>query len=80
MTSTVENAAIVGSKTAAYGGASGAVVSGLTMNELGVLVGIFVGLAGLLLGQYWSWRKDRREQRESLARMRAEYGSGWDQP
>lgn len=73
----VENAGIVASKVAAYGGASGAVVAGLTLNELGVIVGIFVGLTGLILGQIWSWRKDRREAREQQLRMRRDFGSNW---
>jgi hypothetical protein len=75
---TVETAGIAASKVAAYGGAGSAVVFGLTLNELGVIVGIFVGVTGLILGQYWSWRKDRREMREMALRMRSEYGSNWD--
>lgn len=65
-----ENTAIVTSKAAAYTGASGAIISGLTLNELGVVVGIFVGIAGLLMGQYWSWRKDRREHHEMCMRLK----------
>ncbi len=75
----VENAGIVAGKVAAYGGAGGAVVSGLTLNELGVIVGIFVAVVGLVLGQIWSWRKDRRETREQEMRMRRDFGSNWDQ-
>ncbi|MFN4121259.1 holin [Acidovorax sp.] len=74
----VENAGIVASKVAAYGGAGGAVVAGLTLNELGVIVGIFVAVVGLVLGQIWSWRKDRRETREQEIRMRSEFGSEWN--
>lgn len=79
MSSTAENAAIVGGKVAAYGGSGAAVVSGLTLNEIGVIVGIVVAVLGLLLGQFWSWRKDRREQREMDARMHREFGTGWDE-
>lgn len=79
MSSTAENAVIVGSKVAAYGGSGAAVVSGLTLNELGVIVGIVVGVAGLVLGQVWSWRKDRREQREMEVRMQHKFGTGWDE-
>lgn len=75
----VENAGIVASKVAAYGGAGSAVVAGLTLNELGVIVGIFVAVVGLVLGQWWSWRKDRREAREQEMRMRREFGSEWNQ-
>jgi len=73
-----ENAGIVASKVSAYGGAAGAVFFGLTLNELGVIVGIFVAVVGLVLGQIWSWRKDRRESREQAARMRRDFGSNWD--
>ena len=77
MSNTSENVAIAGSKVAAYGGSGTAVVSGLTLHEIGVIVGIAVAVLGLLLGQFWSWRKDRREQREMMARMRRDFGSRW---
>lgn len=73
-----ENTAIATSKAAVYTGASGAVISGLTLNELGVVVGIFVGIAGLLMGQYWSWRKDRRERYEMRMRLKKEFGSQYE--
>lgn len=79
MSNTTENAAIVGSKAAAYGGAVTAVGSGLSLNEIGVIVGIVVAVAGLLLGQFWSWRKDRREEREMEVRMHRKFGTGWDE-
>ena len=78
MSQTAENAPIVGGKVAAYGGAGTAVVSGLKLHEIGVIIGIVVGVLGLLLSQYWSWRKDRREQREQRARMRRDFGTDWD--
>ena len=73
-----ENAGIVAGKVAAYGGAGGSVFFGLTLNELGVLVGMVVAVAGLALSQYWSWKKDRREMREMAMRMKSEFGSSWD--
>jgi hypothetical protein len=73
-----ENAGIVAGKIATYAGGGSAVIFGLTLNEVGVLVGMFVGLAGLGLSQYWSWKKDRREMRESEKRMKSEFGSSWD--
>lgn len=69
MNETTENAAIVASKTAAYGGAASAILGGLTISEIGVIVGIVVGVLGLILGQFWSWRRDQRERRESAARL-----------
>lgn len=74
----IETAVITTGKASAYGGAAVATVSGLTLNELGVIVGIFVGVTGLILGQVWSWRRDRREAREQEARMRRDFGSNWD--
>lgn len=47
-----------------YGGASTAVVSGLTLNQIGVIVGIVVGMCGLCLQVWYTVRKDRREAEE----------------
>ena len=79
MSNTVENSAIVAGKAAAYGGAAGAFVSGLTVSEWGVIGGLLVGLLGWLCGQYWSWRKDQREEREMAIRMQHKFGTGWDE-
>ena len=45
-----------------YGGGAGAVVSGLTLNEAGVIVGIVVAVAGLAAQLYFGIRRDRRER------------------
>lgn len=37
-------------------------IFGLGWNELGVAVGIIVGLAGLAFGQYWAWRKHKLDK------------------
>ncbi|WP_208280724.1 hypothetical protein [Massilia oculi] len=39
----------------------------LTLSDLGILVGIVTGLLGALVNLVYTWRKDRREQRESDA-------------
>ncbi|QNN56486.1 hypothetical protein H9K76_18390 [Diaphorobacter ruginosibacter] len=78
MSSTTESVGIVAGKTAAYGGGATAFVSGLTLSEVGVIVGIVVAVLGLLLGQFWSWRRDRREQREMDVRLSHDIGTGWD--
>ncbi len=39
----------------------------LTLSDLGILVGILTGLLGALVNLVYTWRKDRREQRESDA-------------
>lgn len=75
MATTVENVAIGISKTAQYGGAAGAVWGGLTLSEIGVIVGIVVGVAGLLLTQYWAARRDRRERDLYQARLSAIKGA-----
>lgn len=72
-TNAVENGVIQASKavTLASGVGGGAMmVFGLSISELSALVGIAVAVIGLLLGQYWSWRRDRREQAEADDRMR----------
>ncbi|MBB6579578.1 hypothetical protein HNP33_003692 [Comamonas odontotermitis] len=79
MSNTTESAAIVAGKTAAYGGATTAVVSGMSLSEMGIIVGAIVGVLGLIFGQYWAWRKDRREAREMEARMQHKFGTGWDE-
>lgn len=74
----LEKAGTIAGKTLMYGGAAGSIVSGWTLSEIGVFIGIVIGIAGLVLGQFWAWRKDRREQRESEARLRHKFGTGWD--
>lgn len=61
------------SQSMTYGGASTAVVSGLTLNQVGVIVGIVVGFCGLCLQIWYTIRKDRRE--EEAHRMRKEWAS-----
>jgi len=55
---------------AAYGGGGTAFVSGLISNEVGVICGIVVGVAGLLVSWYYKAKQDRREQAEHEQRMR----------
>lgn len=74
MSNTAESLAIATGKTAQYGGAAGAIVGGLTLSEVGVMVGIAVGVAGLLLAQYWAWRRDQREQELLRAELAAVKG------
>ncbi|WP_068635016.1 hypothetical protein [Thauera butanivorans] len=49
--------------TASYAGGLISVLSALTLNDLGVVVGILIGLIGLVLQAWHIIRKDRREQR-----------------
>jgi len=93
-----ETTAIAAGRAATYGGATGAVVSGMSipnsaysapaeiiftgfsLSEIGVIVGIAVGVLGFFFGQYWSWRRDKREARELEVRMLHKYGTNWDEP
>lgn len=43
--------------------------TGLTLSDLGILVGILTGLLGALVNLVYTWRKDRREQRASDAAL-----------
>ena len=77
MRDTVESLPIAAGKTATYGGAIGAFVSGWTISEIGVVIGSVVAVLGLIFGQYWAWRRDRREAAEQEMKMVLEYGPDW---
>lgn len=62
--------ASTGSK-ATYGGAGATVLGGVMSSELGVFVGIVVGLVGLIINWYYKHKQDRREEIEHERRMRA---------
>jgi len=42
-------------------------VTSLTLSDLGILVGMATGVLGALVNLVYTWRKDRREQRDSDA-------------
>lgn len=77
MRDTVEDLPITVGKTTTYGGAIGAFVSGWTISEIGVVVGIVVGVLGMIFGQYWAWRRMKREAAEQEVRLTLEYGLRW---
>ena len=56
---------------ATYFGSGTAVIFGMSTNELAAVGGVFVGLAGLAINMFFNWKRDRREQREHEARMKA---------
>jgi hypothetical protein len=60
--------AAIGSK-ATYTGASASVVSWLLSSEFGILVGMIIGVAGLIINWYYKAKQDRREEREHKKRM-----------
>ncbi len=43
--------------TATYGGGTTAVFAGLTANEWGIVVGVIVGVAGVILQWYFGYEK-----------------------
>lgn len=45
-----------------YGGGTSTVVFALNWNEIGVIVGILIGLVGLILQWYYKAREDGRAQ------------------
>lgn len=56
--------------TAGHVSAGATVYFGLTLNDIGVLVGIVVSLAMWGTNAYFQWRRDRREERELQRRVR----------
>ena len=60
--------AAVGSK-ATYGGASATVASWFLSSEFGMLMGIFIGVAGLVTNFYFKHKEDRRRQAEHDRKM-----------
>ena len=52
--------------------AGAALETGMTLSDLGILVGILTGLLSALVNLVYTWRKDRREQRASDAALAGE--------
>lgn len=70
MTQEFEQTVITAGKVVSYAGAGTTVVSGLTLSEWGVVIGILCWVIGTVLTGFWSWRKDAREKLEMRQRMR----------
>ncbi len=68
MTAHDQAMAAIGSK-ATYTGASTSVVGWILSSQFGVLVGILIGLAGLMINWYYRHKQDRREEAEHKKRM-----------
>jgi hypothetical protein len=60
--------AAVGHKTA-HAGAGTSVVGWLMSSEAGILIGILIGIAGLLMQWHYSRKRDKREEAEHQLRM-----------
>ena len=46
-----------------YGGAGASIIAGITLTDLGIVVGIVTAVLTLLFNIYYQRRKDRRQQR-----------------
>lgn len=66
----VEAASISVGNKATLAGGSAAAVSTFLHSNMGVLVGIALGVLGYITSLYFQWRRDRREQREFEKRMK----------
>lgn len=58
-------------KTSTYAGSGGAIYSGLTLNDVGVLIGIATALIGLGLQLFFGAAKRREEREAHQAHMAA---------
>lgn len=65
---TASTAASAGLKASVAGGGMLS-VGGLTANDLAIVVGLVLGVAGFAVQWYYQRRRDRREELEHLARM-----------
>lgn len=63
--------AAAGSK-ATYGGASASVLSWFLSSEFGMLAGLAIGLAGLIVNWHYRHKEDQRQQAEHEKRMRGD--------
>lgn len=60
--------AAIGSK-ATYTGASTSIVSWFLSSQFGVLAGVLIGIAGLMINWYYKYKQDKREEEEHKKRM-----------
>ena len=65
-----DQTAITVSNGTSYVGIGTTVISGLSLSEWGIIVGMAFWVLGFIGSQFWSWRRDRREQLEQRQRMR----------
>jgi len=59
--STVEKAEMLTAQGMTGGGAGTTIIAGIALNEIGIVIGILVGFAGLAMQWYFNKRRDRRE-------------------
>ena len=56
-------------EVAAYLAGMASIGASLTLTDVGALVGIAIAVLGFLANMFFTYRRDRREQRESDARV-----------
>lgn len=56
-------------EASSYAGSVVAVLSSLTLTDIGIIVGIFTALATFGLNAFYMRRKDLRDEEEHVARM-----------
>lgn len=61
---------LTGTEVTSYAGAAASIGASLTLTQIGVIVGIITALLTFGLNAYYMHRRDKREQRESDARLR----------
>ncbi len=57
-------------EVASYAGSGVALASSLTLTDIGVIVGIATAIATFAFNAVYVYRKDKREERELLVRLR----------
>lgn len=73
MASTTHNVAPIVAKVSTYGGSAGAVIFGLTANEMAAIGGLIIAVLGLIASLFFQIRKDRRSaQRRAQESQRHE--------
>jgi len=70
MANTTHNVAPIVAKVSTYGGSAGAVLFGLTANDIAAFAGVAIGLAGLAMTLFYKHREDRRSAQRHDAEMK----------
>ncbi len=69
MANTTHNVAPIVAKVSTYGGSAGAVLFGLTANDIAAFSGVAIALAGLGITWFYKRREDRRSAQRHEADM-----------
>ncbi|MGR4895021.1 holin [Stenotrophomonas sp. LARHCG68] len=69
MANTTHNVASTVAKVSTYGGSAGAVLFGLTANDIAAFAGVGIGLTGIAITLFYKHREDRRAAQRHAAEM-----------